>query len=198
MPTPSPTIAAVGGAQSGTSTTRRRISPSAIAVPRPNTAVISGSPIATADPKVNRRMMAAARSPMPSVPNGAVWDRAATGPPTSTWRVSSPAARMGSTSVLACSGVKSLSRWSRATSAYAVVPSWEICWAPPSSNGLATATTWSLPATSVKIASACAWTSGERNPSSERTTIWMVSPAFCGKLSSRVSAAARDSEPGCR
>ena len=198
MPTPRPTIAAVGGAQSGTSTTRRRTSPSAIAVPRPNTAVISGSPIATADPKVNSRMMAAAISPMPSVPNGAVWDSAATGPPTSTCRVSSPAARIGSTSALASAGVKSLSRLSSATSAYAVVPSSEICAAPPSANGLATPTTWSLSATSVKIVSARACTSGEVTPSSEWTTIWMVSPAFCGKRSSSVSEAAFDSEPGCR
>ena len=167
-------------------------------MPRPNTAVISGSPIATADPNVNSRMMAAAMSPMPSVPNGAVWDSAATGPPTSTCRVSSPAARTGSTSALASAGVKSLSRLSRATSAYAVVPSCEICAAPPSANGLATPTTWSLPATSAKIASARAWTSGEGTPSSEWTTIWMVSPAFCGKLSSSVSAAAFDSDPGCR
>ena len=78
--------------------------------------------------------------------------------------------------------MKSLSRWSRATSAYAVVPSSEICAAPSSANGLATPTTWSLSATSVKIASARACTSGERTPSSEWTTIWMVSPAFCGKL----------------
>ena len=122
--------------------------------------MISGSPIATAEPKVNSRMMAAAISPMPSVPNGAVWDSAATGPPTSTCRVSSPAARTGSTSALASAAVKSLSLWSRATSAYAVVPSAEICAGAAAANGLATPTTWSLPATSVKIASARAWTLG--------------------------------------
>ena len=39
-------------------------------MPRPNSAVSSGSPIATADPKVKSRMMAAAMSPMPSEPTG--------------------------------------------------------------------------------------------------------------------------------
>ena len=72
MPTPRPTIAAVGGAQSGTSTTRARSPPSARPVPRPNTAVISGNPIATADPKVNNKMTAAAMSPRPSEPKGGV------------------------------------------------------------------------------------------------------------------------------
>ena len=67
-------------------------------------AVISGRPIATTDPKVMSRMMAAAIRPMPSEPTAAVWDLAATGPPTSTCRVSSPAARMGSTSALASLG----------------------------------------------------------------------------------------------
>ena len=63
MPTPSPTIAAVGGAQSGTATTRLSTAPSASAVPRPNTAVISGRPMATAEPKVTSRMSAAAMQP---------------------------------------------------------------------------------------------------------------------------------------
>ena len=64
-------------------------------MPRPNSAVITGSPIATAEPKVISRMMIAAMSPMPSVPTGAVWDSAATGPPTSTCSPSPPAARIG-------------------------------------------------------------------------------------------------------
>ena len=66
-------MAAVAGAQSGTSTTRRSSSPSIIETPRPKRAVTSGSPIATAEPKVNSRMMTAARSPRPSEPKGAVW-----------------------------------------------------------------------------------------------------------------------------
>ena len=48
-------------------------------MPSPNSAVSSGSPIATAEPKVTSRMTTAAMSPMPSDPTGAVWDSAATG-----------------------------------------------------------------------------------------------------------------------
>ena len=46
--------------------------------------------------------------------------------------------------------------------------------------------------------SARARTSGEVTPASEWTTIWTVSPARWGKLSCKVSAAALDSDPGCR
>ena len=94
--------------------------------------------------------------------------------------------------------MKSLSRWSRATAAYAVVPSSEICAAPCSVNGLTTPTTWSLSATSAKILSALARTSGEETPASEWTTTCTVSPACCGNAASSLSAAAFDSEPGCR
>ena len=117
MPTPMPTIAAVAGAQSGTSTTRRRTSPRAMAMPTPKIAVISGRPIATAEPKVSSRMTAAAISPIPSDPTAAVWDRAATGPPAWTCRLSSLAPSTGSMSALACAAVKSLTVLSRATSA---------------------------------------------------------------------------------
>ena len=80
MPTPMPTMAAVYGAHSGTSTTRRSTSPRAIATPRPNRAVMSGSPMATTEPKVISRMRAAAIRPMPSEPAATVWDLVATGP----------------------------------------------------------------------------------------------------------------------
>ena len=110
-------------------------------MPRPNRAVITGSPIATAEPKVISKMMIAAMSPMPSVPTGAVWESAATGPPTSTCSPSPPAARIGSTSALASSTVNSLSFLSSTTSAYAVLPSAEICAAPSSVKGLVTLTT---------------------------------------------------------
>ena len=79
-------MAAVYGAQSGTSTTRRSTSPSAIATPRPNSAVSSGRPIATTEPKVISRMSAAASRPMPSEPMATVCALVATGPPTSTCR----------------------------------------------------------------------------------------------------------------
>ena len=84
MPTPMPTIAAVGVAQSGTSRTRRSSPPSAIAMPSPKTAVRSGRPIATAEPKVSSRIRAAATKPITSPPTGAACDFAATGPPAST------------------------------------------------------------------------------------------------------------------
>ena len=193
-----PTIAAVAGAQSGTSTTRRSTSPSAIATPSPNSAVMRGSPIATTEPKVNSRMTAAATSPITSEPTGGACDRAATGPPTSTCRELSPASRMGSTRAAARAGVYSLTVMLRATSAYAVVPSSEIWAAPPSANGLAIPTTSSLRATSAKSASARSRTWGDVTPCSACSTTWTVSPARCGKLFSSASEAALDSDPGWR
>ena len=198
MPTPMPTIAAVAVAQSGTSTTRRSSSPSAIDMPRPNTAVRSGSPIATAEPKVNSRISAAAMRPMPSPPAGVVWDNAATAPPASTRRVSSPAARTGSMSVLACAGVYSSAVLSSAARPYAVLPSGEIWLAPPSLNGLATPVTWGSAARSAKMFSALVRTLAEEKPSSEWRTTCTVSPAFSGNLACSVSEAACDSEPGWR
>ena len=94
--------------------------------------------------------------------------------------------------------MNSLSVLSRATSAYAVVPSSEIWLAPPSANGLATPTTWSSAATSAKIFSARACTSGEVTPASAWSTIWTVSPGLLRELSWSVSEAAFDSDPGCR
>ena len=77
----------------------------------------SGSPMATADPKVKSRMTAAAMSPMPSDPNGAV-QSLATGP-TSTWRRLVAGGEHRFDQFLA-SGVNSLTVRSTATSAYAV------------------------------------------------------------------------------
>ena len=123
-------MAAVYGAQSGTSTNRRNTSPSAIATPRPNSAVIRGRPMATTEPKVISKMIAATIRPSPSEPAATVCDLVATAPPTSTWREPSAVARMGATSALASSGVNSSAVMSRTTSAYAVVASAEIWWAP--------------------------------------------------------------------
>ena len=117
MPTPTPTMAAVYGAHSGTSTNRRSTSPSAIAMPRPNNAVMSGSPMATTEPNVMSKMIAATIRPRPSEPAATVWDLVATAPPTSTWSLSPPVARMGSTNALASSAVNSSAVLSRATTA---------------------------------------------------------------------------------
>ncbi len=105
-------------------------------MPRPNSAVMRGSPIATTDPKVMSRMMAAAIRPMPSDPAATVRDLVATGPPASTCKLESPAARIGSTRALASAAVNSSADLSKATSAYAVVPSAEIWCAPSGVNGL--------------------------------------------------------------
>ena len=196
MPTPMPTIAAVAVAQSGTSTTRRSSSPSARDMPRPNTAVSSGRPIATAEPNVNSRISAAAIRPMPSPPAGVVWDSAATGPLASTRRVSSPAARTGSMSALARAGVYSSAVWSSATAAYAVLPSCETWLAPLTSKGPATPTTCGSVARSARTCSARVRTPAEEKPSSEWKTTWTVSPARCGNVASSVCAAACDSDPG--
>ena len=94
MPTPSPIIAASCGAKFAVSktwvpsVTRLRPTPSA------NSAVSSGSPIATTEPKVSSRMMTAASSPIAneeSPPSS--WRASSTGwPPSSTWRPSPAAA----------------------------------------------------------------------------------------------------------
>jgi hypothetical protein len=144
------------------------------------------------------RMMAAARKPIPSEATDAVWDRAATRPPTSTCRVLSPAASTGSTRALACATVNSLSFWSSATTAYAVVPSCETWPAPDSVKGLVTPTTCGLRAMPAKTFSALAAASGVVTPAAEWTTTWTVSPARCGKLLVSVSEATFDSEPGWR
>ena len=99
------------------------------------------------------RMMAAAIRPMPSEPAATVWALVATGPPTSTCSVSSPAARMGATSAAASSAVSWSAVLSRATSAYAVVASAETWRAPSGVNGLVTLTTCSASATSARIVS---------------------------------------------
>ena len=81
MPTPMPIIAAISGAKVGT--TRRWVtnSKSAIPTPRPNNAVMIGSPMATTDPKASSMMSTAAVTPMPSLGPGAAVTTAEIGLP---------------------------------------------------------------------------------------------------------------------
>jgi hypothetical protein len=71
MPTPMPIMAAISGANVGT--TRRCVtnSKSAMPIAKPKSAVMIGRPMATTDPKVSRMMRIAAVMPMPSLGPGA-------------------------------------------------------------------------------------------------------------------------------
>ena len=68
MPTPRPIIVATELAQSGTSMTLASSAPPARPTPTPNSAVASGSPIATSDPNAISRTIAAMSRPGPSAP----------------------------------------------------------------------------------------------------------------------------------
>ncbi len=63
MPTPRPIIATIAVVKSGMSMTLLPSDTSAVAMPRPNSAVPIGSPIASTDPKARMRMMTAAMMP---------------------------------------------------------------------------------------------------------------------------------------
>ena len=71
MPTPMPIMAAISGEKFGTVRTCVRSSSSAIPIPSPASAVITGRPMATTDPKASSMMMMAAVMPMPSLGPGA-------------------------------------------------------------------------------------------------------------------------------
>ncbi len=73
MPTPRPIIVATELAHSGISRTLVSKVSAARPTPTPNSAVASGSPIATSDPKAMNKMIAATSSPGPSAPMLVDW-----------------------------------------------------------------------------------------------------------------------------
>ncbi len=87
MPTPMPIMAAISGEKFGTVRTCVRSSSRAMPMPRPASAVITGRPMATTDPKASSMMRMAAVMPMPSLGPGAAVAAAEIGlPPSSTWK----------------------------------------------------------------------------------------------------------------
>ncbi len=86
MPTPSPIIAMISGANVGVVTMWDNRSRTANPMAMPNRAVMMGRPMATTDPKATSMMMMAAKMPIPSLEPGLppatspmAW------PPTATW-----------------------------------------------------------------------------------------------------------------
>ena len=87
MPTPMPIMAAISGEKFGTVRTWVSSSSRAIPMPRPASAVMTGRPMATTDPKASSIMRMAAVMPMPSLGPGAAVAAALIGaPPSSTWK----------------------------------------------------------------------------------------------------------------
>ena len=87
MPTPIPIIAAISGEKVGTTRTWVKSSNKATPTPRPKSAVMMGSPIATTEPKASSMMMMAARMPIPSLAPGAAAATDEMGaPPSATWK----------------------------------------------------------------------------------------------------------------
>ena len=87
MPTPMPIMAAISGEKFGTVRTWVRSSSRAMPMPSPASAVITGRPMATTDPKASSMMRMAAVMPMPSLGPGAAVAAAEIGlPPSSTWK----------------------------------------------------------------------------------------------------------------
>ena len=139
MPTPIPIMAAISGEKFGT--VRRCVNSSSRAtpIPRPASAVITGRPMATTEPKASNMMMSAAVMPMPSLGPGAAVTAAEIGlPPSATWkpgRASDWAVEM--TVLIAPVGMSAVSvlNW---TCAKAMSPCGAIWWAPAGENGLVT------------------------------------------------------------
>ena len=85
MPTPMPIMAAISGEKIGTVSTCVSSSSSPMPMPSPASAVMTGRPIATTDPKASSMIRMAAVMPMPSLGPGAAVAAALMGvPPSST------------------------------------------------------------------------------------------------------------------
>ena len=141
MPTPIPIMAAISGEKFGTVRTWVRSSRSATPTPRPASAVITGSPMATTEPKASSMIKMAAVMPMPSLGPGAAVAAALIGlPPSSTSKPSCAAAcAVVMTCLTAGTGMSAVSvvNW---TSAKAMLPllGGAIWCAPALENGLVT------------------------------------------------------------
>ena len=141
MPTPMPIMAAISGEKFGTVSTCVRSSSRATPMPSPASAVMTGRPMATTDPKASSMMRMAAVMPMPSLGPGAAVAAALIGaPPSSTWKpwcAAACAVRM--TFLMAGTGMSAVSvvNW---TWAKAMLPllGWAIWCAPAAENGLVT------------------------------------------------------------
>ncbi len=197
MPTPRPSMAASGRANTGTSTNRATSETSAIAVPMPSTAVRIGMLMATSEPKRASSTMTATARPNPSRPPGPCCSANRTGSPPSSTASRSLSA---SAAIRLISGTSSLGRLgprsSNWTTATAIVPSAEI-WPRPA-YGLSTAVTCSSAATWPYSRSMLRRTAGASTPSEASETIVSRSPASSGKRARSRSNACCDSVPGLR
>ena len=193
MPTPIPIMAASEVDQSGTGSSLAMIGMSRLLTARPATAVSSGRPAATTEPKVISRMIAAAAMPMPSepmAPCSACWtamppSEAVTPPPV--WPARSSKRWV---SVFGMSTGLTTSRRRRPT---AVRPSAET---DPGRYGSSVLFTCDTPARRFIRSSTAALAPGAARPASACTTTVMVSPDCSGNRCLSRSWATLESEPG--
>ena len=123
MPTPSPIMIATELAHSGTSMRLAISLPPARPIPTPNSAVASGRPMATSEPKAMSRISAAIASPGPSAPMLLACTFSMACPDSSIWTPAARASAARSTMSEATSTGKRAPVVSSWTTAYAVVPS---------------------------------------------------------------------------
>ncbi len=193
MPMPMPIMVASEVDQSGASTKEITTIVSVLLTARPATAIRIGSPAATSEPNMIRRMIAAAARPRPSEPISPCSACTMLCPPSPTWKPSPDASSaMSSICSLSAIGMSTGFSTSRRTCATRVVPSWLM---PAGSwKGSETATTCgTAPSSASRSCTACSW---PWTPPSARTTTSTVSPAWAGNRSSRRVWASLESDPG--
>ena len=182
MPTPIPIIAASCGDQSTTSISRvpmTAISDRLTTIA--NSALSSGSPMATT-PSVRNSTIPATRMPKisPAPPCSAV-DQWMVSPPSATWTPPLPSsASVFSAIVLICAGSTSPGALRNWIWANVILPSWET--GAPLANGSSTASTSGDFAISLRTASICVRLSSTRPWSTAKTTV-AVSPDCAGNFS---------------
>ena len=139
MPTPIPIMVAISGEKFGTTRTWVRSSRSATPIPSPASAVITGRPMATTDPKASSMMRMAAVMPMPSLGPGAAVTAEEIGfPPSSTANPACAPDRAALTTCLTAPVGMSAVSVLNCTWAKAMLPRGAIWWAPAAENGLVT------------------------------------------------------------
>ena len=157
-----------------------------VPTPMPASAVPTGKPMASTEPKARMRTMMAKAKPSVSELGGS--KSAKTWPPSSTWRPGTSSGMAAFTSFVRSAASSMVKSRGRPTRANATVPSWEICWAPSGLYGDVTLATESIAATSVKNCVMACCTAGSVTPCSAWKTKVPPSPSLpSGKLASMMS-----------
>ncbi len=164
-------------------------------IPRPASAVMTGRPMATTDPKASSMMRIAAVMPMPSLGPGAAVAAALIGaPPSSTWKPRWAAAcAVVITFLMAGTGMSAVSvvNW---TWAKAMLPllGWAIWCAPAAENGLVTLCTQGSGSTLLTTLSIAASLAAPAIGDVVWKTMSAVSPDFVGNVACKMFVACCD------